>query len=205
MSPASPARPWFALHIRMRERNIETALQHKEFEIFSPYYTRKKIGARGRERELRLPLFPGYLFCALDPQDRLDVLTVPGVKAILGLGRTVTPIPPEEIEAIRKALSSGLPYEPCRVLEPGDSVIVQNGPLAGVEGLVFRYKGKDRLVLKISALNNRAVSVEVDGYMVARKPPGVEQGNQARYDQLRLAKVAAVPGGRPSSQPPGKL
>ena len=152
MTAAQPDRPWFAVHISTRERNIETALQYKGFEIFSPYYVRKKIAARGRERVLHLPLFPGYLFCSLDPQDKLEVLKVPGVITVLGLGRSVTPIPSEEIEAIRKAVSCGLPYAPCQVFEPGDSVVVESGPLAGVKGLLFRYKGKHRLVISVLAL-----------------------------------------------------
>jgi len=193
MTAAQTNRSWFAVHIRIRERYIQTALQHKGFEIFSPTYVRKRIGARGRERVLHLPLFPGYLFCSLDPQDRLEVLKVPGVKAILGLGKTVTPIPPEEIEAIRTAVSCGLPYEACEILEPGDLVVVQSGPLAGVKGSVFRYKGKHRLVITVSALNNRAVSVEVEDFMVGRKAPGMEDGKQGRCDHLRLAKLHQAP------------
>ena len=48
-------------------------------------------------------------------------------------------------------------------------MVVQTGPLAGITGSVYRYKGKHRLVIKVSALNNRAVSVEVEDFMVARK------------------------------------
>ena len=171
---ASP--PWFALHIKMNEyENVETALQYKGYEVLSPYYTATRTTASGRQRQVRTPLFPGYLFCALDPTYRLGVLTIPGVKRILGLGNTATPVPAEEIEAIRLTVTSGLPFEPFQLLEPGEVVEVQRGALAGIKGIVVYHKGKHRVVITVSALSNRAVAVEVDRSAVTRvsKPPEV--------------------------------
>jgi transcription antitermination factor NusG len=157
---------WFAIHIRMHDHaRIETALQHKGFEVLSPYYFPTRIRADGhRKRTRKTPLFPGYLFCSLDPRDRMGVLMVPGVKQILGIGATVTPVPAAEIEAVRLTLASGLPIEPCRLadLEPGELVEVLSGPLTGVRGTVVYHKGKHRVVITVSALSNRAVAVEVD-------------------------------------------
>jgi transcription antitermination factor NusG len=165
----SAAAPWFALHIRMHDHaNVETALQHKGYEVLSPYYVATRTTPGGREKQVRTPLFPGYLFCSLDPRYRLGVLTVPGVKRILGMGSSMTPVPAYEIEAIRVTINSGLPFEPFQMLEPGEVVEVQRGPLAGVKGIVVYHKGKHRVVITVSALSNRAVSVEVDRADVTR-------------------------------------
>jgi transcription antitermination factor NusG len=129
----------------------------------------------GRERKFAAPLFPGYLFCALDPRYRLPVLTVPGVIGILGNTFTPTPIPVEEIEAIRRTVVSGLPFEPFHLLQPGEPVQVQTGPLEGIKGVVVHHKGRCRLVIRVTALNDRAVSVELDQSMVARLAPSTFQ------------------------------
>jgi transcription antitermination factor NusG len=156
------ATPWFALHIRMHDHaNVETALNHKGYDVFAPSYVATRISS-GREKHTRTPLFPGYLFCSLDPQHRLPVLKVPGVIRILGLGGSVTPVPTHEIESIRRTITSGLPFESFRLLEPGEPVEVKSGPLAGVKGMVVYHKGKYRVVITVTALNDRAVSVEVD-------------------------------------------
>jgi len=163
--------PWFALHIRIyKHESVEVSLRNKGFEVFAPTYIAKRVVA-GRERQTSAPLFPGYLFCALDANERLPVLTVPGVIRILGTGNGLTPVPTEELEAIRRTIASGLPVEPIDSFQPGEPVQVQSGPLAGINGEVIYHKGKHRLVIRVTALNDRAVSVEVNRDMVTRSAP----------------------------------
>ena len=154
---------WFALHVRMHEYyNVEKALHSKGYEVFAP--THDPARTKARRARARVALFPGYLFCSLDPYQRTPVLTVPGVIRILGVGggAGVIPVPASEIESLRRTVNSGLPLEAVRLLEPGEPVEVQTGPLSGVRGVVVYHKGKYRVVITVSALNNRAVAVEVD-------------------------------------------
>lgn len=163
--------PWFAVHIRIyKHENVETSLRNKGFEVFAPSYMARRVVA-GRERQIPAPLFPGYLFCSLDASERLPVLTIPGVIRILGTGNALTVVPADEIEAIRRTVASGLPVEPFDLLQPGEPVQVQSGPLAGIKGEVVYHKGKHRLVIRVTALNDRAVSVEVDQSIVVRSVP----------------------------------
>src|SRR5580704_10111722 len=159
---------WFAIHIRTYYReSVDMSLRHKGFEVFAPSYIASR-GVAGREKQIPAALFPGYLFCSLDPDHRLPVLTVPGVIRILGNGNALTPIPTEEIEAIRRAVASGLPVEPFDLLQPGEAVEVQTGPLAGIKGEGVYHKGKHRWRIRVTALNHQAVSVEVDYTNIAR-------------------------------------
>jgi transcriptional antiterminator NusG len=172
---------WFAVQIRTYHRaNVETSLRNKGYEVFAPSYDVARIVA-GRERKISAPLFPGYIMSAFDPGYRLPVLTVPGVIRILGTSTALTPIPEAEIEAIRRTITSGLNYEPIESFQPGAPVQVLKGPLAGIRGEVVYHKGKQRLVIKISALNDRAVSVEVDQTIVARldSPMSFTPGREA--------------------------
>jgi len=45
-----------------------------------------------RMKEFDVPLFPGYLFCRMNPHNRLPVLTTPGVIQIVGVGKTPIPV-----------------------------------------------------------------------------------------------------------------
>jgi transcriptional antiterminator NusG len=168
MSSEANSLSWFALHIRIyKHETVETSLRHKGFEVFAPTYIARRSVA-GSERQTRVPLFPGYLFCAFDARERLPVLTVPGVIRILGTGNALTTVPEAEIDAVRRTVASGLPLEPLDSLQPGEPVIVKHGPLAGIRGEVIYHKGKHRLVIRVKALNDRAVAIEVDEAIVAR-------------------------------------
>jgi transcription antitermination factor NusG len=142
--------------------NVEKALHCKGYEVFAPTY--EPARTKAKRARARVALFPGYLFCSLDPYQRTPVLTVPGVIRILGVGAGagVIPVPASEIESLRRTVDSGLPLEAVRLLEPGEPVEVQTGPLAGVKGVVVYHKGSYRVVITVSALNDRAVAVEVD-------------------------------------------
>jgi len=171
MQPELAQLPWYAVHIRMYgHEQVERILQYKGFEVFAPKYAHTRLIGGNRKTSM-IPLFPGYLFCALDQRNRLGVLTVPGVINILGVGSSPLPVPDHEVLAIRRAIDSGLPFEPTRLLGPGELVEVRSGPLAGVTGVVQNYKGKYRLVITVTTLNDRAVSVEVDRETVMRCKP----------------------------------
>src|SRR5579859_2892809 len=76
--------PWFALQVRMRHEALVTAhLNGKGYEWFLPLYKSRKRWS-DRVKETELPLFPGYLFCRFDPQNRLPILKTPGVTQIVG-------------------------------------------------------------------------------------------------------------------------
>jgi transcription antitermination factor NusG len=112
-------------------------------------------------KELELPLFPGYLFARFDARERLPILQSPGVIAVVGLQKTPIPITNEELEAIRAIVRSGLPAAPWTHLTVGSKVLVEAGPLAGLEGIVVRVGKSSRLVVAVSLLQ-RSVGVEIE-------------------------------------------
>jgi len=71
------------------------------------------------------------------------------------------------IEAVRCALEGWLLVEPYPFLSVGDWVRVKAGSLAGIEGILVRKKGAERLILSVDMLQ-KSVAVELDGYLVER-------------------------------------
>jgi transcription antitermination factor NusG len=106
-------------------------------------------------------LFPGYVYCRLNPDDRLPVLSIPGVVGLVGFGKGPTAIPDHEIEDIRTIVGSGLLVSPWPFLKVGQVVLIERGPLAGVEGILQEVKKTFRLVVSIQLLQ-RSVSTEID-------------------------------------------
>ena len=152
---------WFAIRVRSNYEHIATIhLRERGFEEYTPSYKTERFWS-DRKKTIDQFLFPGYVFCRLDPNDRLPILTVPGVVNLVGFGKIPAPIPDHEIEHIRTMVESGLLVMPWPFLNLGQRVLIERGPLAGVEGILLEVKGKCRLVVSIQLLQ-RSVSTEVD-------------------------------------------
>jgi transcription termination/antitermination protein NusG len=164
-----PGNEWYAVWTRSNcERLVAEQLAAKALTPFLP-----EIPARGRRpggsRVEQVPLFPGYLFVrhVMDKASYVEILKARGVVRILDGGWTrLTPIPAEELDAVRRLVESGLPIFPHAYFHTGDSVRVVSGPLAGIEGAFIREKVQHaRLVLSIHLLQ-ASVAVEVDAASV---------------------------------------
>jgi len=153
--------PWFALQVRSRREGlVSTHLEGQGYECFLPLYKSKRRWS-DRVKEVEQPLFPGYLFCRLDLNNRGPVLMTPSVQQIIGVGRTPIPVEEGEMESIRLALSSGLPSQPWPYMHVGERVRVNYGSLVNLEGILVNFKGSNRVVLSVTLLQ-RSVAMEID-------------------------------------------
>ena len=155
------SRQWFALRVKSNcEKTVATLVRNKGFEEFLPLY---KSCHRWSDRlkSAESPLFPGYTFCRIDPNFRLPILTIPGALHFIGIGKVPVPIEDSEIAAIQKAVRSGLPAEPWAYLKVGQLVRLDDGPLAGLEGILIETRKQYRVVVSVSLLQ-RSVAVEIE-------------------------------------------
>jgi transcription antitermination factor NusG len=153
--------PWYAIRVKSnRERVTAQALTGKGFQVCLPLYSERRLQANSA-RTLRLPLFPGYIFCSFDVSDRLPILTVPGVVHIVSFGKTPQPVHEGEMAALLTILRSGLHAIPHPALPVGQRIRLNSGPLTGVEGVILAHKGEERLVVSVTLLQ-RSIAVEVD-------------------------------------------
>jgi transcription antitermination factor NusG len=153
--------PWYALQVRTTvEFRTKLLLERKGYEVFVPAYLDFRRYS-DRIKKVEAPLFPGYVFCRLDVVRRVPVLRTPGVVAITGAGGVPEPVGESEIEIIRTAVSSGASVQPWPYLRAGNRVKIEFGPMAGIEGILVRSSGIDRLVLTVDLLQ-RSIAVEID-------------------------------------------
>lgn len=152
---------WYAVRTRSRhEKVVNHQLALRDVEVYLPLVTRRQKW-KDRVKQVDFPLFPGYCFARVVPEERLRVLTAVGVVEILGINGRPSPISHEEIEAVRALVSSGLPLDPHPYLRVGMPVEVIRGPLAGVRGVLVRKGKRARLVVGIELIQ-QAASVELD-------------------------------------------
>jgi transcription termination/antitermination protein NusG len=190
---------WFAVYTRYRhEKAVAQVITGKGVEVFLPLY--KAVHRwKDRMKDLSLPLFPNYVFVLANLNQRVAVLSTPGVYDFVRLSGVPAVIPAAEIDAVRCAVERGLNVEPHPLLKSGDRVRVKSGPLEGLEGILVRKKSFYRLVLSVELLM-KSISVEVEACDVERavtssavsaRPPEDSLLNAERPDaQLNRSNTA---------------
>lgn len=157
--------PWFALQVRARrESGVADYLRGRGYQPFLPIGRIRKVWS-DRIQVAEVPLFPGYLFCRVNIEDRLPILSAPGVIRIVGYSRSPVPVDESEMNAIHTIVASGRPNEPWPYLRTGDPVQISSGPLEGLRGILLRVKGAHRLIVSVT-LVQRSVAVEIDSAYV---------------------------------------
>ena len=153
---------WFAVFTSPRhEKRVQQHFSHRNIEHYLPIYRSPRKWRNGLKVVLDLPLFPGYIFVRIKRSERVRVLEVPGVLAIVeGAAGEMAPLPEAEVEALRSGLHLRQ-AEPHPLLTLGERVRIRSGALAGLEGVVVRKKNSLRVVLTMDLIM-RSISVEVD-------------------------------------------
>ena len=180
--------PWYAILTKTgREKNATLLLENSGFECYLPVSKSSRKWS-DRVKEIDVPLFPGYLFCRMNPNDRLPVLITPGVVQIVGRGKTPIPIEEHEIGAIKRVAGSGLLAMPWPYLQVGQTARIEEGPLQGLSGIVVKIKSGLKLVLSVQLLQ-RSIAVEIDrSWIRATRSAGTAE-HQNAAQVLNLAAV----------------
>lgn len=122
-----------------------------------------------RWREVECPLFPGYLFARAALADWPRILRTPGVLTVITERGRPAVIADSFVASLRdaigregaapEAISEGIDYM------PGDEVIVQEGALRGVRGVVRERRSGRQLVLWVAEIG-RGVAFTIGSALV---------------------------------------
>jgi len=155
-------RGWFAVYTSSRhEKRVQQHLTQRGIEHYLPLYRSQRKWSDGSRVTLDLPLFPGYIFVSIRRFERVRVLEVPGVLAIVGgTGREPASLPEAEINALRSGMHLRQ-VEPHPLLTVGQRARIRSGAFAGMEGVVVRMKNTLRVVLTMDLIM-QSIAVEVD-------------------------------------------
>jgi transcription antitermination factor NusG len=176
---------WFAVYTTCRhEKRVALHMEQREIEHFLPLYQSDRKWRDGSKVKLELPLFPCYIFVRIAKVDRVKVLNVPGVLALVtGTGGEAASLPGNAIEALKTGLSEQR-IEPHELLRVGEMARIRSGAFAGMEGVVMRRRSGCRIVLTLEQIM-RSVAVEVDEDdlepLVAESTPALRSYQQASH------------------------
>jgi transcription antitermination factor NusG len=166
------AHRWLAVKTKPRaEKKVAALLTARGFSCHAITYQTLRQWS-DRKKKVQLPLIPGVVFVAYNPQRLNDIYTVPLVHGILKEFGQPALVPPHEVDnlIILAQVWSG-DAEDCRDnsdhWQEGDWVQVQYGPLKGLQGTLIGCKGQHRLVVQLEALQWQ-VSLEVAKSQVKR-------------------------------------
>ena len=111
------------------------------------------------------PLFPGYVLIKgmVTTENYYVIKTIPGIVRILKDNNGLYRIHPEEIEIISRLMVNGELIGTSLAFQNGDSVVITEGPLLGMEGLITDInKRKGRARVKLSILGDeRTVDLSI--------------------------------------------
>lgn len=158
---------WYAVHTRARhERSVAHRLRERGLTTFLPTVTEVHRWS-DRKKTVELPLFSCYLFVKLrpDPAERQRVLQVDSVLGFVGIRGIGTPIPGEQIDAVRILVNQHLSCSSYPFLKIGQRVRIRSGALDGLEGILLSRNGDRTLIISVDAIQ-RSLAVRVEGYEV---------------------------------------
>jgi transcription antitermination factor NusG len=161
------AESWYAVQTRPRhERVVVQRLHEKGLTTFLPLVTEVRQWS-DRKKSVELPLFGCYVFVKImaTNEDRLKVLRTDSVFDFVGVSRIGTPIPDDQIDAVRTILEQRINWESYPFLKIGQRIRIRSGALAGVEGILVSKDGKRSVVVSVDAIQ-RSLSVRVEGYEI---------------------------------------
>lgn len=155
---AAGKRDWYVLHVKPRtEKKTADYLRRYGYFCHLPVFT-KVTRVQRRKVRRELPLFPGYVFTRLFPDERLRML-----KTNL-IVRTIPVLRPRRmIHQLRQIARAGRfapELRPAPSCAAGDLVRIVSGPLYGTEGVVIRRGREATLCLNVEILG-AAVEVSV--------------------------------------------
>jgi transcriptional antiterminator RfaH len=155
---------WYVVHTQPHsERRAELNLQRQGFETYLPRYLRSRRHARRSETVSR-PLFPRYLFVALDlARDRWRAIqSTFGVCRLVLAGDEPVPVPEGVIDEIRlrEGEDGFVALTLAAGLRPGSQVQLVDSIFANCHGVIDRI-ADDRRIAVLLELLGREVRVFV--------------------------------------------
>ena len=147
---------WHVIRSKPRAESIARAqLERQGFRVYFPQLV-KPARVRGRWLDRTEPLFPRYLFLALDEgrQSLAPVRSTLGVSNLVRFGYDYATVTDEIIEGLKRRADpqTGLHQLEQPVFRCGGTVRILEGPFERLEGVFERYEGEERALILLEVL-----------------------------------------------------
>ncbi|WP_277600712.1 transcription/translation regulatory transformer protein RfaH [Amphritea opalescens] len=152
---SSENKQWYLIQCKVRhELRAQENLQRQGYHCFLPLYSIEKIRA-GKRSDVIEPLFPGYLFIALNREGEnwapirstrgvLRLVTFAGIPAVVPFGVV------EQLMAAKQDDDLAAP-----VLKPGDVLRITEGPFKELEAVFHSFNGEARAFVLLDIMQKQ--------------------------------------------------
>jgi transcription antitermination factor NusG len=154
---------WFVAHSRpRREKKIVGHCARNALEAVLPCH-RSVHKYRGKTIEFQKPLFPGYVFLRLKPEQKGLVAQSKHVANLLDVHDQETF--ERQLQDILLAVESNVSVRLAPSIGEGMRVRIKSGPLGGIEGWVEQRYGMTTVLLRLDFIN-QAAAVKIEAEML---------------------------------------
>jgi transcription antitermination factor NusG len=158
----TPESRWYAARtVARHEKQVARHLISRSLEFLLPVYETVHRWKNGRKK-LELPLFPGYIFVRIPLMQRVQVLGIPGIAYLVSSQSGPIPVAEQDVSTVQRLMHRDVRREPFPYLQVGRRVKIRSGPLAGMQGVLFRMTNHFRVAISVDLIMS-SVLVEVDG------------------------------------------
>jgi transcription antitermination factor NusG len=139
------------------EKKIYNELTRKKIKAYLPLQNVIRQWS-DRKKEIKVPMFPNYVFINSTERERFRLLKIGGVLKFITFEGKPAMVSEDEISNIMKFET--MVFEIESNLVSGDEVMIVDGPFTGLQGKLFFKRGKERLGVHLSSIN-QSLSIEV--------------------------------------------
>ncbi len=161
-SSAPSTLSWYLVHTKPRQEVIALAnLERQGYECYLPQMRIERIRRRKAEVTTE-PMFPRYLFIRLDSSDQgkswSPIRSTLGVSQLVHFGARAAKVDDNLVDLLRQR-ERALPTE--AMFHSGDSVVIADGPFAGIEA-IYQTSDAERRAFILLEILSKPVSMQID-------------------------------------------
>ena len=153
---------WYLVHTKPRQEDLALAnLERQGYQCYLPQMRIERIRRRKAEVATE-PMFPRYLFIRLDSSDQgkswSPIRSTLGVSQLVHFGARAAKVDDTLVDLLRQR-ERAMPTE--AMFHSGDSVVITDGPFAGIEAVYQTADAERRSFILLEVLS-KPVSVRID-------------------------------------------
>lgn len=150
----SNEKKWYVLYVKSRtEKKVQERLQKLHYEVFLPLIKTIRQWS-DRRKQVQVPLFNGYIFVRITPEDFTQIRMVEGVVNFVRSEGKYASIRDAQIETIRTFIDTGYHMEGLAdTFAPGEKVKITFGPLKDCEGELQDVRNEKHFIVRVEAIN----------------------------------------------------
>ncbi len=157
---------WYVIYTNPNsEKKVAQRLTQRQYEAFLPLINETRVWS-DRKKIIQKPLFKSYVFVRCSPDSLHKVKTIYGFSHFICFGGypvTISDTQIEEVQSIIKLYSETDAIATQFVV--GDKVTITQGPLKGIQGILTNLKGKRRVAIEVSQLNQSMLVMLPEAYL----------------------------------------